>query len=327
MTLDQFKSKYLGKQVEYHSYDPAAKFQCTDLVNQYIVEVLKLTPVIGTHAKDFPIKIDTKQFEVIKNTADFKPLKGDIAIWNGKAGGGYGHIAVVIDDKATLYKFSSLDQNYSEALFVTLESHSYTNVSHFLRAKLSVTPSPMPDNLSDFLAHNKVKSLEEFQTMHDEQVKFLADERIKTNGLENTIRELNTKHSEFVQKIISLINAFGNPLGLTDEELAIKGVTELVKSTSDLQRALSDQEKSAIKQQQILEGEKLDLQKQLDRLQDQFTIMQKKHAADLEKMQERIDKVKEGVDANTEKQDAFETFKKALSPLLTIIKGWYGKTK
>lgn len=193
---------------------------------------------------------------------------------------------------------------------------------------LSVTPSPMPDTtLSDFLAHNKVKSLEEFQTMHDEQIKFLADERVKTNGLENTIRELNTKHSEFVQKIISLINSFGNPLGLTDEELAIKGVTELVKSTSDLQRALSDQEKATLKQKQILEGEKLELQKQLDKLQDQFETMQKKHTADLEKMQERIDKVKEGVDANTEKQDAFETFKKVLTPLLTIIKGWYGKTK
>lgn len=193
---------------------------------------------------------------------------------------------------------------------------------------LQVTPSLMPDTtLSDFLAHNEVKTLEEFQTMHDEQVKFLADERIKTNGLESTIKDLNTKHSDFVQKIISLINAFGNPLGLTDEELAIKGVTELVKSTSDLQGALTAQEKAADKQKQLLEGEKLALQKQLDKLQAQFDTMQAKHADDLEKMQERIDKVKEGVDANTVKQDDFETLKRLLTPLVNIVKGWYGKTK
>jgi hypothetical protein len=47
MTLDEFKNKYLGKQVEFHSYGTGAKNQCVDLVNQYIVEVLGLTPIIG----------------------------------------------------------------------------------------------------------------------------------------------------------------------------------------------------------------------------------------------------------------------------------------
>lgn len=327
MTLDQFKSKYLGKQVEYHSYDPAAKYQCVDLVNQYIVEVLKLTPVIGTHAKDFPTKIDTKQFEVIKNTQDFKPLKGDIAIWNGKAGGGYGHIAVVIDDKATLYKFSSLDQNYSEALFVTLESHSYTNVSHFLRAKLSVTPPPMPDNLSDFLAHNKVKTLSEMQEMHDEQVKFLADERVKTGGLEQTVRDAKKSHNDFVQKILGILNPFGNPLGLSDEELVIRSVTEVVSSTSQLEIKLADREKEARATEAKLKIENEVLKSQVEKLQDQLNDLKEKHEKEIDTMQKRIDKVQTSLETHNDKQDDFETLKGLIKPLLDIFKEWYGKTK
>lgn len=193
---------------------------------------------------------------------------------------------------------------------------------------LSVTPPPMPDTtVSDFLAHNKVKSLEEFQTMHDEQVKFLADERVKTSGLQETIRTIKNNHNDFVTKIISILNSFKNPGDLSSEEFCIFLAREIVANNSQLVSNLVAQEKAADKQKQVLESEKLSLQKQLDKLQDQFDTMQAKHADDLEKMQERIDKVKEGVDANTEKQDAFETFKKALSPLLTIIKGWYGKTK
>lgn len=40
MNLQEFKNKYLGKQVEYHSYDPAAKYQCVSIIK---VGVRKLT--------------------------------------------------------------------------------------------------------------------------------------------------------------------------------------------------------------------------------------------------------------------------------------------
>lgn len=133
MTLQQFKDKYLGKQVEYHSYSPLAKYQCVDLVNQYIVEVLGLTPVIGTDAKDFPSRFTTGEFAFIPNTPEGVPEEGDIVVWNGKVGGGAGHIAVFLEGNAS--KFTSLDQNWSQKQRVTTESHNYTNVSGWLRPK------------------------------------------------------------------------------------------------------------------------------------------------------------------------------------------------
>jgi surface antigen len=135
MTLSEFIKKYLNKQVEYHSFNPAAKYQCTDLVNQYIDEVLGLTPVIGTNAKDFPSKVKTNEFEFVKNTPDLIPQKGWIAVWNGRVGSGAGHIAIVRDDKATVNQFNSIDQNWSKPLYTTLETHNYKNISGFLKPK------------------------------------------------------------------------------------------------------------------------------------------------------------------------------------------------
>lgn len=326
MTFDSFISKWLGKKCD---WDNAYSGQCVDLFRQYVNDVLKLPQPSGVvGAADFWTRYETdlilkNNFTKIPNTPDGVPQKGDVMFWNKKAGGGFGHVAIFISGDAN--SFVSFDQNWPTLSVCTKTTHNYTNVYGWLRP-LQVIPPSMPDTtLSDFLAHNKVKTLDEFQVMHDEQVKFLADERAKTAGLETTVRDINQNHTEFVQKIISIINAFGNPLGLTDEQFVIKGVTEIVKSTSDLQANLAAQEKATDKLQEKLTGEKLELQKKLDKLQDQFDAMKIKHADDLEKMQERLDKVKEGVDSNTEKQDTFEGLRKSLEPLLKIIKGWYEK--
>lgn len=134
MTLQQFKDKYLGKQVEYHSYSAGAENQCVDLANQYITEVLGKTAIIGTNAKDFKDRYDSNEFEWIPNTPEAIIRKGDIPVWNGRVGGGAGHIAIALDD-GTLTSFTSLDQNWSRKELVTIESHNYTNVSGWLRPK------------------------------------------------------------------------------------------------------------------------------------------------------------------------------------------------
>ena len=132
MTLQEFKNKYLGKQVEYHSFGTGAKFQCVDLSNQYIVEVLGLTPIIGTNAKDVKDRFNKDQFEWIVNTPEAIIETGDIPIWNGNVGGGAGHIAIALE-KGTVGKFTSLDQNWSQKERVTVENHTYKNVSGWLR--------------------------------------------------------------------------------------------------------------------------------------------------------------------------------------------------
>src|SRR3990167_968969 len=108
MTLQEFVNKYLGKQVEFHSFGSGALHQCVDLVNQYIKEVLGLTPIIGTNAKDFPSKYNKSEFDWIVNTPDAIIEAADIPIWSGNVGGGAGHIAVATK-KGTIESFSSLD--------------------------------------------------------------------------------------------------------------------------------------------------------------------------------------------------------------------------
>lgn len=143
MTFDEFKNKYLGKQVEFHSYGAGAFNQCVDLINAYINEVLDnntkdYTEIIGTNAKDFNTKYDKDDFDWIKNTPDGVPQEGDIVVWNGNAGGGAGHVAIFITGDVNSFK--SLDQNWSKVERVTLETHDYKNVSGWLRPKKATNP-------------------------------------------------------------------------------------------------------------------------------------------------------------------------------------------
>jgi len=140
MTLQEYKLYALAKkQIEYHSFNPNAKFQCTDLSNDYIVKVWGLKAIIGTNAKDFPERL-APGMEFVKNTVYYSPEPGEIAVWNGRVGAGAGHISVVLN-KGLLATFQSLDQNWSKPLFITLETHTYANIRGFIRKKES-----MPDN-------------------------------------------------------------------------------------------------------------------------------------------------------------------------------------
>lgn len=134
MTLQEFKAYALAKkQIEYHSFDPRAKYQCVDLANDYITKVWGLEAIIGTDAKDFPERLKPGM-EFVQNTEDYLPEPGEVAVWNGKVGGGAGHISVVTD-KGSQLTFKSLDQNWSKPLFITEEIHSYHNVRGFIKKK------------------------------------------------------------------------------------------------------------------------------------------------------------------------------------------------
>lgn len=134
MTLTDFITYALAKkQIEYHSYDPRAKYQCVDLTNDYITKVWGLEAIIGTDAKDFPERLKPGM-EYVPNTTDYLPEAGEVVVWNGKVGGGAGHIAIVLK-KGLQTVFYSLDQNWSKPLFITQEKHTYGNVRGFIRKK------------------------------------------------------------------------------------------------------------------------------------------------------------------------------------------------
>ena len=141
ISLNTFIAKYNGKQVEYHSFGTGALYQCTDLVNQYIKEVLELNPIIGTDAKDFLKKADNNYLP-LANTPLFVPQTGDVVIWNGVVGGGAGHIAIV--RTAGIDQFESFDQNWSQTQRCTLENHTYSNVIGFMRKKKQLIDNDTP---------------------------------------------------------------------------------------------------------------------------------------------------------------------------------------
>jgi len=189
MSLNEFRLYALKvKQIEYHSFNPRAVFQCTDLANDYIVKVWKLTAIIGTDAKDFPERL-APGMEFIKNTVDYLPEAGEVAVWNGRVGGNAGHISVVLE-KGLQTTFQSLDQNWSKPLFITQEKHSYTNVRGFIRKKESM---PVTDPLKECLSQHEKLVTE--ATKKDKTIEGLEldvfNKETEIKGLKASLEETN----------------------------------------------------------------------------------------------------------------------------------------
>lgn len=206
MTLQEFKVKYLGKQVEYHSFGAGALYQCVDLINAYINQCLDnntkdYTEIIGANAKDFKTKFDPQDFDWIDNTPPGVPQTGDIMVWNGKAGGGVGHVAIFLEGDASTFR--SLDQNWSQVERVTLENHTYTNVSGWLKPKNQV-------QAVDSSEFERVKKL----LKDNEETNKQKDELIK--NLNTEITEVKKQRDESDKAIITLngkIEALNTAMG------------------------------------------------------------------------------------------------------------------
>lgn len=232
--LNNFKNKYLGKQVEFHSFGNGAYNQCVDLVNQYIKEVLNLTPIIGTNAKDFKDKFNPDEFEWIVNTPEAVIKAGDIPVWNGRVGGGVGHIAIALED-GDVNKFISLDQNWSQVERVTVESHTYANVTGWLRSK----KNQVDDNqkLIDELRTDRDKNWNLYNS-EIEKNKQLSEEVVRLNG---EITELKNANTTLLNKIEYLTKAQEQD-AIKDRDLEVKNtelehkITELIQQIEDLKK-------------------------------------------------------------------------------------------
>jgi len=186
MNFDDFIEKYNGKFVEYHSYGTGALNQCTDLVNQFIVEVLGLKAIIGTNAQDFPSKASS-DYDWIINTPLGLPKKGDIVIF--KSSDGVGHISVFIS--GNILYFTSFDQNYPTGSPCKKVSHNYRNVLGWLR--------PKKENMTDLSeclkAHNHLMGE---IAVKDKQIKELTDQ-VNKQSIE--IQELKEKNKDLQKQI------------------------------------------------------------------------------------------------------------------------------
>jgi hypothetical protein len=277
MTLIEFKNKYLGKQVEYHSFGTGALNQCIDLTNQYTVEVLGLTPIIGTNAKDVKDKFNPEEFEWIVNTTDAIIKKGDIPVWNGRVGGGAGHIAIALED-GNQTNFVSLDQNWSQKERVTIENHNYTNVSGWLRPKkqagevnTDVQKNVQFDRITSFL--NSISILPT-----DRSEDYLDNDKL-VEGVKNLDAE-NKRKAEEITKLTEQLNQVHIEAGELKSEISDRqnAINTLNLKISDLNQAM---EADAVEDHDM--GVKiLNLEKQLAEKDREIADLKEEKAAPIE---------------------------------------------
>lgn len=114
-------------------------FQCMDLAVDYLYSMTNGSIIMRGNAVDSINNYFGKYATIYRNTPDFVPQLGDLAVWTTGSYSAYGHISIVYS--ATMQSFVSLDQNWNAigsmgnpAHFVT---HNYSNVTHFIRPNFS----------------------------------------------------------------------------------------------------------------------------------------------------------------------------------------------
>lgn len=115
---------------------------CVALIKQYEEDCLGLTAVAVGDAHQYYDNYDNTpflytNFDKYAYNGNNRPVAGDIVVWNTNQGGGAGHIAICLSSNSS--SFDSFDQNWSVPQQTNLETHSYNNVSGWLRLKTSGT--------------------------------------------------------------------------------------------------------------------------------------------------------------------------------------------
>jgi cell wall-associated NlpC family hydrolase len=135
MTLDIFINKYNGKFID---VDGRYGCQCTDLMRQYLIDVLGLPPY-SIPAADYAKNIfknfkSNSQFQKIMNTPTGVPKRGDIVFWGTYpfVTGIAGHVAIFSGGNS--YKFISFDQNYPTGATCRYVNHDYRGVMGWLHS-------------------------------------------------------------------------------------------------------------------------------------------------------------------------------------------------
>lgn len=130
MTLQEFITKYNGQGIDFDNF---AGFQCVDLMNQYLKEVLSVQNPIsvfpGATAYEIYENANSPLFTKIANTPDNIPSPGDIIFWNTSIGSA-GHVAIFVSGDAN--SFISFDQNWPTGSLCHEETHDYNGVAGWL---------------------------------------------------------------------------------------------------------------------------------------------------------------------------------------------------
>lgn len=276
MNTREFVKKYDGRSIDFDSKNGG---QCVDLYRQCCKEVLDVpqSPALGINggAADIWTTYLKDYFEAIKNTPEGFPQEGDIVIWNRRAGGGYGHVAVALSGDVNSFK--SFDQNWSRVSFCEVVTHNYTNVIGWLRRK---TP--------------QIGTTMDWQTERDERNKnwSLYQGEIAAHKL------TKDKHDAFIKQLASI---YKSP---EDEESIVKFATENAKVLDEknmykdkYEREVQSRKEDYENYQRELEGykkelnqlrtEKEALERRLDHVEDKINTTLEDASIAKEKIEEK----------------------------------------
>ena len=114
-------------------YDKVYGAQCVDLVHYYYAYFGKASYATGNGC-DFVNNKLPDGWTRIKNTPDFVPQPGDIAVW-GKELSQYGHVAIILS--ADAHSFVSMDQNWPRGSACKKVTHNYNKFWGVIRPNFS----------------------------------------------------------------------------------------------------------------------------------------------------------------------------------------------
>ena len=200
MKLNDFIKKYTG--VKCGNTD--GNFgQCTGLAMLW-TENLGLAHTWG-NAKDIYNNAKTSDFQKIPNSPNAYPVAGDLMCWNGKTGGGYGHIAVVTESNADEDTFTVFEQNNPLGSPPKISKYTKWNgVIGWLRPKV------LAEQTDD--CEKKIKELESnLQKVTTEKDKYKNEAREGRSQIKELEKELENRNT-FVEKLTLATKELENQL-------------------------------------------------------------------------------------------------------------------
>ena len=200
-TRKQMKERlkwYVGRYID---WDKVFFAQCMDLTVDYMYWATdgkyrmmgNAIDAINTRANNYG-----SYATIHKNTTNFLPQVGDIAVWTqAPAHPTYGHIGIVYGD-INLNTCTMLDQNWDgdPSKPAKLRTDNYRGVTHFIRINFKDEPTPTKPSAS-----TGTHTVKKGETLYSISRKYdmAVDELMKINGLKNHVihpgDKLKTKKS------------------------------------------------------------------------------------------------------------------------------------
>lgn len=318
ISFSQFIAKYAGKKID---WDNAYQGQCVDLFRQYNHEVLGIPQPKGVvGAADFWANYTTDpvlntHFTKIVNTPEFIPQKGDVMVWNKRAGGGFGHIAVVVT--ANIDSFTSFDQNWRALNVCELTKHDYTNVYGVLRPKVQSIPKPMPENYYKGIDLSNTESVKVCVDVWADVRDGKYVPKAEIDGKNAVIEQLKTDLSNATSKENQFLETLANKLGtIVDRGEIVGSVDRLISRESELVQEIKNTEKSFSSTIASLEEEIREKEEIINSLRKEFEEEKLRFAA----LEKKFNRVQAEMNRKKEEKNQVNLFQKHLENFLEKIK-------